>query len=183
MCDQEQEQEEPETRHVYLAGGIDTETAGEAIEEINRLSLLDAKEPVHLHLVGCPGGSLIAAMGVVDVIQAAYTAPVHTCAWGAAISAGALILASGAKRKVGRNAIVMVHGMVYELERSSAKDGLSTATAYQRVERDVLLWLDEATGMGGGYWSARVKHQGEVWLTPHEAVADGLADRVIESRR
>lgn len=181
MCDADEAQE-PESRHVYLFGEMEPEQAADAAEAIVKLSEEDRKEPVHLHLVACPGGNVMAAMALVDIVQAAFTAPVYTYAWGEACSSAVMILAAGTRRKVSRNAVVMVHGFALGLERQSTKAMTSAAAGYAGQEAHVYRWLAHATGhMDRDYWLKRIAASGEVWFDAEGAVEQGLADLVIEA--
>ena len=177
MC--ETEAEESESRNVTLLGELEEEQAAEALEAIIRLSLEDIVEPIHLHLVACRGGDAAAGMALVDVIQAGYTAPVHTYAWGTAQSSAALILAAGAVRKRGVSATVMLHPSCLGMERPSPEGILVAGTFYHAQDQAMWKWLDQVTKQEDGYWHRRVKLDGEVWLDAALAVEYGMADRII----
>src|SRR6476646_5997632 len=147
-----------------------------------QLLFLEAEEPdtdIRLY-VNSPGGDAYAGFAIYDAMQ--YVKPdVQTYCVGMAMSAGALILASGApgKRFVLPNAKVMIHqgraqssGQPADIQ-IAAREILSLTRRYAEIiarhaHRDVeqvMLDIDR-----------------DRFLEPHEAVEYGLADVVLAGR-
>ena len=177
MCDAE----ELESRHLSLCGDLEEEAVAEAVTSIHDLTVEARDRPIHLHLVACTGGSTLLGMALIGVIQAHHTAPVHTYAWGEAASMGALILAAGRIRKVGADAMVMVHASSVTAGGPSTLELVGLADAYHRHEEAMFRRLDSMTGAEPGAWMERVR-KGAVWMDAQEAVVEGLADEVLPNK-
>lgn len=179
MCDSEEQ--EMESRHISLCGQLEEEAVAEVISSIHDLTVEAGDKPIHLHIIACSGGSTLLAMGLIDVMQARHTAPVHTYAWGEAISMGAFILAAGKERRVGANAMVMVHASSASAGSPTTRGLVGSAAAVQEHEVAMFEWLDDMTGDEPGTWTERVC-QCAVWMDAQEAVEEGLADWVVEAK-
>jgi ATP-dependent Clp protease protease subunit len=178
MCDVDEEVEEVESRHIHLFSGVEDETIAEVVEAIHSLTHADREEPIHLHLF-TSGGDMDSGMALVDIMQARYTAPVHTYAWGDVCSAGAFILAAGWQRAIGRHAHVMLHPMGGGSRAPSSRAVAAGAKAFEDFETAAWSWLDGATSQEPGYWWGRSESEGEVWLNASQALALGLVDKVV----
>ena len=149
---------------------------------VAQLVFLEAEDPdadIRLY-VNSPGGSAYAGMAIYDAMQ--YVKPdVQTYCVGMAMSAAAMILAGGAagKRYVLPNAKVMIHqgsggfrGTPADIQ-IAAKEILSLTRRYAEIiaahaRRDVEQVLHDIDR--------------DRFLSPEEAVAYGLADRVLAVR-
>lgn len=174
--------EEMESRHVSLCGELEEEAVAEVVTSLHDLTVEDGSKPIHLHIIACTGGSTTLGMGLIDVIQARHTAPVHTHAWGEVASMGALILAAGRKRQVGANTMVMLHASSGSVGSPNTRGLVSFAAASQRHEEAMFRWLDRMTGTAPGTWMERLE-KAAVWLDAQEAVVEGLADQVADAKR
>ena len=171
-----------EAAHVNLFAKVEDESVEEVVEAIHSLTLEDRERPIHLHLF-TTGGDLSAAMALIDVMQAGYTAPVRTYAWGDVCSAGVFVLAAGSRRAVGRNANVMLHPLSGDVGAPVGRGVQAAAESFARVEAAAWEWLDGATGQVLGYWYARTMAEVGVWLDAQGTVDVGLADMVVEVKR
>jgi ATP-dependent Clp protease protease subunit len=167
-------------RIVFLGTQVDETSANLIVAQLLFLEAEDPDADIRLY-VNSPGGDAYAGFAIYDAMQ--YVKPdVATYAIGMAMSAGALILASGAagKRFVLPNAKVMIHqgrasssGQPADIQ-IAAKEILSLTRKYaetiaRHAHRDpdeVLRDIDR-----------------DRFLDPHEAVEYGLADGVLADRR
>ncbi|OHA88068.1 MAG: ATP-dependent Clp protease proteolytic subunit [Candidatus Zambryskibacteria bacterium RIFCSPHIGHO2_01_FULL_43_25] len=94
---------------IFLGGIIDDHTANIIIAQLLFLQSEDPKKDVHLY-VNSPGGSITAALAIVDTMNHVKNHIATYCV-GIAASAGAIILSSGEKGKrfILPNAEVMIH--------------------------------------------------------------------------
>ncbi|MGL5514722.1 MAG: ATP-dependent Clp endopeptidase proteolytic subunit ClpP [Sporomusa sp.] len=96
-------------RIVFIGGPIDDNVANVFIAQLLFLESEDPEKDIHVY-INSPGGVVTAAMAMYDTMQ--YVKPdVTTTCMGQAASAGALLLASGAKGKryALPNSRIMIH--------------------------------------------------------------------------
>ncbi len=177
MCDVD-EVVEVESRHIHLFSGVEEEDVAVLVEAIHSLSHANREEPIHLHLC-TGGGDMNRGMALIDIMQARYTAPVHTYAWGDVCSTGIFILAAGWQRAIGRHANVMLHPMSGGSRAPSSRAVSAGAKAFEDFETATWSWLDGVTNQEPGYWWGRTESEGEVWLDAGQALALGLVDKVV----
>jgi ATP-dependent Clp protease protease subunit len=165
-------------RIVFLGTQVDETSANLVVAQMLFLEAEDPDADIRLY-VNSPGGDAYAGFAIYDAMQ--YVKPdVATYCIGMAMSAGALILASGAagKRFVLPNAKVMIHqgrasssGQPADIQ-IAAKEILSLTRKYaetiarhaHRDPEDVMRDIDR-----------------DRFLDPHEAVEYGLADHVLRN--
>ncbi len=96
-------------RIIFLGGPIDDHSANLIVAQLLLLDSQNKEKPMHLY-INSPGGSVTAAMAILDTMNH-VKADVATVCVGLAASAGAVILASGArgKRSALKNAEIMIH--------------------------------------------------------------------------
>jgi ATP-dependent Clp protease protease subunit len=166
-------------RVVFLGGAIDEETANLIVAQLVHLESDDPDKDIHLY-INSPGGSIYAGLAIYDAMQ--FIGPdVQTICYGIAMSMGSLLLAGGAagKRLALPNSRVLIH------QPSGGFEGQSTDIEIHA--REVLALrarVDELYAKHTGQSVERVHADMERdrYFTGAEAVAYGLADRVIERR-
>jgi ATP-dependent Clp protease protease subunit len=82
-------------RAIRLAGPVEDAVAVEAIARLLFLQHQDRAAPVYL-LVDSPGGSVVAAMSILDTMEH-LAPPVHTCCTGQAGGTALMVVAHGAR--------------------------------------------------------------------------------------
>jgi ATP-dependent protease ClpP protease subunit len=129
-------------------------------------------KPIILHLTTY-GGSVHAAMSVVDTIQS-LEIPVYTVINGYVASAGTLISMAGAKRFIGKNAYILIHelrcniwGKFNEIENQ--KDNAS-----KLMHHIITFYLEQKIKMTREELSEFL--QKDIDLCAEEAIKKGLAD-------
>ncbi len=158
-------------RTIVVTEGINERTAREVVQ---KLLYLDAREPgrdIHLVLAS-PGGWLDAAFTIVDAMETIRSRVDTTCV-GGCYSAGSVILAAGTgRRRVSRNALVMVHANREDSSEPFSFGRLSLA----RFDR----FYREHASLPGEWFP--LTGSKTYYLSPEEAVRYGLADEIIEPR-
>lgn len=145
---------------------------------IDRLVLAGA--PFVSIYVDSYGGSTHALSAMIDLIDACPL-PVTTVAIGAAMSAGADLLAAGTKggRFAAPNARIMVHesagrvgGKMREIEADYA--------SMKADDARLMHLLDANCGQKRGYWCKQIAKAGHanIYLSAREAKAHGIVDHV-----
>lgn len=121
--DHESDNNSDESRTVLFIGGVDEEIVKTTSEKLIYLSEKNATAPIHL-IINTHGGYIYDALMLYDLIKF-IPAPVYTVGLGKIMSAGCLLLAAGARRKMGSNATLMYHacwdqaeGNVWQIQSS-----------------------------------------------------------------
>jgi ATP-dependent Clp protease protease subunit len=166
-------------RVVFLGGEVNEDTANLIVAQLVHLESDDPDKDIHLY-VNSPGGSIYAGLAIYDAMQ--FIKPdVQTICYGIAMSMGSLLLAGGAdgKRLTLPNSRILIH---------------QPSGGYQGQSSDVEIHAKEILSLRARVDEIYAKHTGQPvervhadmerdrYFTGAEAVAYGLADRVIEHR-
>lgn len=167
-------------RIVYLGTEIDDGVANVVIAQLLHLESEGPDQPISLYL-NSPGGSVTAMLAIYDTMQFVRP-PVATACVGQAASAAAVLLASGApgSRTVLPRARVVLH------QPSGGGQGTLPDLALQakeivrlRAEMEEIL----ARHSGQSVRQLREDTDRDLILSAEQAVAYGLADAVLDSRK
>ncbi|GCD19582.1 putative ATP-dependent Clp protease proteolytic subunit-like protein [Cellulomonas algicola] len=163
-------------RIVFLGTEIDDGVANVVIAQLLHLQSDSAEQPIHVY-VNSPGGSLTALLAVYDTMQYVRP-PVATFCLGQAASAAAVLLAAGTpgQRHVLEHARVLLHQPSGGAEGTAA-DLEIQAAEIQRQRAQVEQILSRHTGQP--VERLRRDTDRDLILTAEQAVAYGLADRVV----
>ena len=166
-------------RIIFLGGAIDGHTADLVVAQLLFLEAEDPKKDIQIY-INSPGGSVSAALAMLDTMN--HIKPdVSTVCVGLAASAGAVLLAAGAKGKrfILPNAEVMIHqpwggieGQASDIE-ITAKHILATRDRLNRI-------LSEATGQPLEKIANDVDR--DFFMTADEAKKYGIVDKVHKSK-
>jgi ATP-dependent Clp protease, protease subunit len=170
-----------EGRIVFLGTQIDDAAANDIMAQLICLESTEPDRPISMY-INSPGGSLTAMTAIYDTMRY-IRPPVHTYCLGQAASAAAVLLAAGARghRSVVPNARVLVHQPSVDVVRGQTSDLEIHAAEVSRLRRQLEVALAEGTGQPVERIRADIER--DLVLTADEAVAYGLADHVIESRK
>jgi ATP-dependent Clp protease protease subunit len=166
-------------RVVFLGGQVDEDTANLIVAQLVHLESDDPEKDIHLY-INSPGGSVYAGLAIYDAMQ--FIRPdVQTICYGIAMSMGSLLLAGGApgKRMALPNSRILIH---------QASGGFQGQAADIEIQAQEILTLrkriDEIYAKHTGQPLERVHADmdRDRYFTGAEAVAYGLADRVLEQR-
>jgi ATP-dependent Clp protease protease subunit len=175
----------PEARSIMFVGDVTEERAADLISALLVLSQSKKKgqeraDDIKLY-VSTYGGSADEMLGIYDVMQyCKQFCDIQTIGLGKVMSAGTLILAAGTKgkRKLGRNARVMIHsvngGSVGELH------SLENEMAQMKNLQDMYIQcLSDETNMTKRQIQTLINRKVNVYLSAEEAIEKGLADGVL----
>jgi ATP-dependent Clp protease protease subunit len=166
-------------RIVFLGSEVEAGAANLIVAQLLFLEAEDPDEDIRLY-VNSPGGDAYAGLAIYDAMQ--YVKPdVQTYCIGMAMSAGAMILSGGAagKRHVLPSSKVMIH---------------QGSGGFRGTPADIQIAAREILALTRRYAEVIARHSGrdveqvmkdidrDRFLTPEEAVAYGLADRVLPTR-
>ena len=167
-----------EDRVIYLDAAVDEQSSSVIITALLHLDK-ESSEDIYLY-INSPGGSVYHGLAIYDTMRF-LRSDVATVAMGYAASMGAFLLAGGVKGKrfVLPNARVMIH----ELSGGSRGryEQLEDSFKESKILEDV---LEREMAANTGQSMKRIKKdfKHDTWFSAKEAVAYGLADRIIDKR-
>ncbi|KAJ1765564.1 hypothetical protein LPJ69_001235 [Coemansia sp. RSA 1752] len=166
-------------RIIMLNGPVNDSQSSLIVAQLLFLEAEDPDKPVSMY-INSPGGSVTSGMAIYDTMQYVQC-PISTLCTGQACSMGSLLLAAGAKgqRFALPNSSIMVH------QPSGGAEGQASDIAIHA--REILKTRERLNRI-------YAKHTGQTvdvieramerdnFMTPEEALAFGLIDRVLEKR-
>ena len=166
-------------RIIFLGEAVDDVTANIVVAQLLFLESEDPSKDIHLY-INSPGGSVTAGLAIYDTMQY-IKCDVSTICVGLAASMGALLLSGGAKgkRMALPNAEIMIH------QPSGGARGQETEI---RIAAEQILKTRErlneilAANTGQPLEKVQADTERDNYMTPEEALAYGLIDRVITQR-
>ncbi|MEN0047307.1 MAG: ATP-dependent Clp protease proteolytic subunit [Bacteroidota bacterium] len=163
-------------RIIFLGTPVMDDVANIIQAQLLFLESADPKRDVQI-FINSPGGSVIAGMGIYDVMQ--YVSPdVATICTGLSASMGAVLLAAGAagKRSCLEHSRVMIHqpsggmqGQVSDMEISYK--------LIKQLQEELYNILSRHTGQS--YEKIEEDSDRDRWLTSKEAMEYGLVDEIL----
>ncbi len=165
-----------EDRIVFLRHQLDDEVANLVIAQILFLAAKDPAKDIKLYL-NSPGGSVTAGFAIYDTIRYVKS-DVATICIGQAASMAALLLAAGTKGK--RSALPNSRILIHQ-----AFGGTQGPATDVKIQTDELLRLhDQIIGAFAEHTGQTVKKirkdtDRDFYMSPEEALAYGLIDRII----
>ena len=178
-------------RIVFLNGPVDDHSANVIVAQLLHLESQDADKDINFY-INSPGGLVTAGLSIYDVMQ--FVKPdVATFVMGQACSMGSFLAQAGAagKRYVLPESRTMVHRV------SSGTPGTSGSVHVQELQfEDTKRAFEESQRINKRLTELYVKHNTagktyeemfqtmkfDTFLSADEAVAYGLADKVVEKR-
>ncbi|MFD7705548.1 ATP-dependent Clp protease proteolytic subunit [Streptomyces sp. NPDC059786] len=171
-----------EERIVFLGTPIDDRSANDVMAQFIHLEHAAPDRDISL-CINSPGGSFSAMTAIYDTMRY-VTCDVETTCLGQAASAAAVLLAAGApgKRSVLPGARVLVHQpSITEPVQGQASDLAIQAAELTRTRRTLEEMLVRHTGQTPERIAADIER--DLFLDAPAAVAYGLADRIVPSRK
>jgi len=167
-------------RIVFLGTPLTDEVANVIIAELLFLESEDPDKDISLY-INCPGGIVTAGLAVYDTMQ--YVKPsISSICMGQAASMGALLLASGAKKKrfALPNSRIMIHQPLGGVQGQATDIGIQ-AKEIMRMKAKMNELLAKHTGQP----LAKIEKDTDrdFFMEAEEAKAYGLVDAVIEQRK
>lgn len=164
-------------RILFLGTEINSDVANIINSQLLFLNTENPEKQINIY-INSPGGSVYDGMSIYDVAKF-VTCPISTTCCGTAASMAAVILASGAKGK--RNSLphsqIMLHAPSGGTGRATAPDFRIAAKEMEKCEEMLYRVLAEDTGNDISY--IRTICDRDHWLTPQEAIKEGVIDNII----
>ena len=166
-------------RIIVLSDEVNDATASLVVAQMLYLEGQDPEKDINFY-INSPGGSVTAGLAIYDTMQY-IKCDVSTICMGMAASMGAFLFSSGAKGKryILPNAEVMIHQPLGGA-KGQATEILIAADHIKRTKDRLNKILAENTGKSVEEIFNDTERDN--WLTAEEAVAYGLADKIIEKR-
>ena len=166
-------------RVVFMVGPVEDHMANLIVAQLLFLESENPDKDIHLY-INSPGGAVNAGMAIYDTMQ--FVRPsISTVCLGQAASMGAVILAGGAsgKRFTLPHARIMIH-QPWGGFQGQATDIDIQAREILRLRERLNQVLASHTGRDVETVSADTERDN--FMDEHEAVQDGIVDRVLTSR-
>lgn len=166
-----------DSRLVVLHGDVNESSISMVVAQLLHLASLNHK-PISL-VISTYGGSVDEMFTLYDTIKF-LPCPVHTIALGKVMSAGVLLLASGAKgkRMIGKNARIMIHpvsggssGNVFEV--------INDTKEHKRLQDQMVSAIVKETKATRAEIERIMKTGHDFYLLPDQAVKMGIVDKII----
>ena len=166
-------------RIIMLEGAIDEHTASVLCAQLLFLESQDSKKDITLY-INSPGGLVTAGMAIYDTMQYVRS-DIQTIVVGQACSMGSLLASAGTKGK----RFMLPHGRHMIHQPLGGARGQATDVEIQANE--LLRWKSELTKIyekhtGQPLDKLKDDMERDKFMTPDEAVAYGLADKIVTSR-
>ncbi|MDD5110035.1 MAG: ATP-dependent Clp endopeptidase proteolytic subunit ClpP [Patescibacteria group bacterium] len=164
-------------RIIFLGDVINDALANTIIAQLLFLESEDAKKDIKIY-INSPGGSVSAGLAIYDTMQ--YVKPdVMTICVGTAASMGAVLLAAGekGKRVVLPNSEILLHQVMGGAE-GQAIDVKIRAEHILKIRDRLNFILSKHTGQP--LKKIEKDTDRDYYLTPEEAIAYGVADKIIQ---
>ena len=166
-------------RIIMLDGEVVQHTASLVVAQMLFLESEDPDRAINFY-INSPGGSVTAGMSIYDTMQF-IKSPIHTIVMGQAASMGSLLAAAGeaGHRYILPNARHMIH------QPLGGASGQATDVEIQA--RELLRWKEVLTTIyvrhtGREFDLLKSDMERDNFMTAEQAVAYGLADRVLTQR-
>jgi ATP-dependent Clp protease protease subunit len=166
-------------RIIMLEGAIDEHTSSVLCAQLLFLESQDSKKDITLY-INSPGGLVTAGMAIYDTMQYVRS-DIQTIVVGQACSMGSLLASAGTKGK----RFMLPHGRHMIHQPLGGARGQATDVEIQANE--LLRWKSELTKIyekhtGQPLDKLKDDMERDKFMTPDEAVAYGLADKIVTSR-
>jgi ATP-dependent Clp protease protease subunit len=165
-------------RIIFLAGGVDDDSANLIIAQMLFLSNEDSKTDIQFY-INSPGGSVTAGLAIYDTMQFLRCDVATTCI-GLAASMGAWLLASGTKEK--RSALPNARIMLHQPLIGGVMQGTATDLSIEAKEMLRLRQrMYEIMALHTGQPIEKVHKDCDrnLWLEADEAVKYGVVDKKL----
>lgn len=165
------------SRLVVLHGDVNEASISMVVAQMLHLASLNHK-PIHL-VISTYGGSVDEMFTLYDTIKF-LPCPVHTIALGKVMSAGVLLLASGAKgkRMIGRSARIMIHP-VSSSSMGNVFEMMNDTKEYKRLQNQMVDAIVKETKSSKEEVQKIMLAGHDCYLLPDQAIKMGIVDKII----
>ena len=168
-------------RFVFLCEAIDDAVANTVVAQLLHLESADPDKDISLY-INSPGGSVSAGLAIYDTMNY-IRCDVSTICMGMAASMASVLMAAGApgKRFILPNAQIMIHQPMGGSGERTQQTDFEIIAKEMRKTRDRLEGI-LAKHTGQTIEKVHADSERDNWMSAEEALAYGLADKVVASR-
>ena len=168
-------------RIVFLGEAIDDAVANTVVAQLLHLESADPDKDISLY-INSPGGSVSAGLAIYDTMNY-LRCDVSTICMGMAASMASVLMAAGApgKRFILPNAQIMIHQPMGGSGERTQQTDFEIIAKEMRKTRDRLEGI-LAKHTGQTIEKVHADSERDNWMSAEEALAYGLADKVVASR-
>lgn len=168
-------------RIVFLGEAIDDAVANTVVAQLLHLESADPDKDISLY-INSPGGSVSAGLAIYDTMNY-IRCDVSTICMGMAASMASVLMAAGApgKRFILPNAQIMIHQPMGGSGERTQQTDFEIIAKEMRKTRDRLEGI-LAKHTGQTIEKVHTDSERDNWMSAEEALAYGLADKVVASR-
>jgi len=174
-------------RRIYFGNISDEDEAsnftwGTVEATIRKLHALagNSQKPIELHM-SSSGGALLEMLRLYDAIQECKC-QIKFFGSGEICSAAAYIMSGCDERYVSKNTTIMLHEIQYSGHLTASHTELEiNQEESNRARQKLVTLLADNSRMGEDWWNVVLTR--DIYFTPEEAVAIGIADKVIEYKK
>lgn len=168
-------------RILFLGTEINSDVANIINSQLLFLQMENPSKKINVY-INSPGGSVYDGMSIYDVFKF-ISCPISTTCCGTAASMAAVLLAAGDKgmRMALPHSQIMLHAPSGGTGRATAPDFRIAAKEMEKCEE--MLYSVLAKDMGKDFDYVKKICDRDYWLTPEEALREGVIDSVIESKK
>ena len=165
-------------RELVCLGEIDRDLVNALILQLRHLQHEDPDGEIAI-FIDSPGGAVSSGLALYDVMQA-VSCPIRTVCLGTAASMAALLFLSGDMREMLPHSTVMIHDPLIP-------GGVGGSALELRSVADKIMHTREVTAQviakhtGRSFDEVLAATARDAWFDADEAVAWGLADRIVET--
>ncbi|MBF0239135.1 MAG: ATP-dependent Clp protease proteolytic subunit [SAR324 cluster bacterium] len=170
-----------ESRTIVISRHVDSELTAKVL---NLLILLEQSDPDKMItiIINSPGGEVFSGFAIFDMLRF-ISCPIRTIVSGFAASMGSILSLAAPKgrRFIMPNAKVMIHQPLLTGYQGSVIDCEIQAKQILKTRDKIIDIYCEATGKN--YEEIKKALDRDNWLTAEEALAYGLIDKIIKTRK
>lgn len=163
-------------REIECVGEINADSVNSLIRQVRYLSRQNPDEEITI-FINSLGGEVASGLALYDVMQA-VKCPIRTVCVGTAASMGAVLFAAGDRRDMLPHAKVMIHDpLISGCPGGSTLQIKSISENLMQTRESIAQLLAQRTGKT--LEEIYEKTAQDSWFSAEEAIAFGLADRII----
>ena len=164
-------------RELECTGPLDSDSVYQLCRQLRYLQQADPDGEITM-FINSPGGEVDSGLALYDVMKG-ISCPIRTVCMGVAASMGAVLFAAGDKREILPHGRVMIHDPLIPSTGGSALHLEEISRNLMETRRELCEILARHTGKTPE--EIYEKTVRDCWFNADEAVAFGLADRVIRA--
>lgn len=167
-------------RIIFLGGPVNDEVANVIIAQLLFLESQDSGKDIQFY-INSPGGSVSAGLAIYDTMRY-VKCDVSTICVGMAASMGSFLVAAGekGKRSMLPNAEIMIHQVMGEVGGQATDIEISAKHILKLKERMTKLFAHHT---GQSFAKIDKDTERDFFMTPEEAKAYGIIDKIITARK